>query len=277
MMRFMPNLKMDKASETPAGGSPPANPPVTPAEPPAATPPTPPKAEGSESNDFGYEPVTPAADPSKKEGAAAKAGDTPPETPATKIAEVKDPGTGYGAEAPVVDETPVVPVVPATPPVQDEFDKVLADIPKEDAKVIKDFATENKLTPEVAAKWALKVKENVEARKVATANMERQAEQQKTIQRKKWDAELRVDPDFGGAKYETNVVRAERVLAEFMPQTKKFLTERKSMLPPYVMRDLAKMADSLYATDKLNQGEPPVTEAQEKPQTMDERINDFYS
>lgn len=276
-MTFIKSLKMDKASEAPAAGGMPIPPtPGTPAEQPPTKDAPPPKEEGNEPNDFGYE-TTPPAEPPKKEGAPPKAGDTPPETAPEKIADIKEPGTGYGAEAPKIDETPVVDTPPETPPALDEVDKVLTDIPKEDAKVIKDFVTENKLTPEVAKNWATKVKQNIEAAKAHAANMEKQAEQQKNLQRKKWDTELRADPDFGGTKYETNVVRAERVLAEFMPQTKKFLTERKSMLPPYVMRDLAKMADSLYATDKLNQGDPPVSDAEKKPQTMDDRINDFYS
>jgi hypothetical protein len=29
------------------------------------------------------------------------------------------------------------------------------------------------------------------------------------------------------------------------------------MLPPYVMRDLAKLAEHLYKTERLQQGDPP--------------------
>ena len=43
-----------------------------------------------------------------------------------------------------------------------------------------------------------------------------------------------------------------------MPNTKKELTKSGAMLPPWVMRDLAKLAETLYASPKLVQGDPVV-------------------
>lgn len=267
-------MKMNKVGDVAPGGEPPASPPKPPAEQPPAAPNPPAKAEGDiEIDDFGYAKV-PAADPSKKEGAATKAGDPPPETPVTKISEVKEPGTGYGEEPPKVDEVVAPPAPPVVPPAElDDFDKVLADIPKEDAKTIKDFATENKLTPEVAKKWADKVKANIEIAKTERANMERQADQQKKIQRKQWHDELKADATFGGEKFQLNVVRAERVLVDFGPDLKKQLTEGKGMLPPNVMRMLAAVANKLYATDTLPQGDPPPKA--ESTEEVDP-VKDFY-
>lgn len=277
MKLFMPNMKMDKASDGSAGGGMPIppTPPVTPpAQPPAAgTPPA--EASGTEpDHNFGYEPTPPAGEPAKKEGTETPPGTPPAETPPAKIADVKEPGTGYGEEPPKVEE-PVAPVAPATPPAEpDEFDKVLTEIPKEDAKIIKAFATENKLTPEVAKKWADQVKANVAAVAVERANMERQAEQQKSVQRKSWHDELKSDPKFGGANFQTNIVRAEKVLSEFGPDLKKQLTEGKGMLPPNVMRMLASLADKLYATDNLVPGDPPPPKEDE---VVVDRVKDFYS
>lgn len=275
-MLFIKNLKLDKVNEGGGAGGMPLPPTVKSAaeQPPAeATPPA--ETPGAETDhNFGYEPTPPADTPAKKEGEAPKAGDTPPETPVTKISEVKDPGTGYREEPPKVDATPPV-VPPVTPPAEpDEFDKALSDIPKADAAEIKAFATENKIPVEVAKKWGEKVKANVAAVQAQRANMERQAEQEKITQRKSWHDELKADPKFGGEKFQTNIVRAERVLADFGPDLKKQLTEGKGMLPPNVMRMLASLADKLYATDKLNPGEPPVAAA---PEEKGDPIKDFYS
>ena len=277
-MKFTENLKMDKVNEGggAAGGMPTPDS-VKPAaeQPPTATPP-PAEAPGNEpDHNFGYEKTPAAAEPPKEEGAPSKTGDTPPETPVTKISEIKEPGTGYGEEPPKVEEVPPAAPKPGeAPPAPDEYDKVLGHIPKENAAEIKAFAIENKVSPEIAKKWADKAAEAIKAQELHAANMERQAEQQKNAQRKAWHDELKADPTFGGASFQSNVVRAEKVLAEFMPETKKFLTERKSMLPPYVMRDLAKMSAHLYATDRLNPGEPIVKAETEK--DID-RVKDFYS
>lgn len=275
-MNFIKNLKLNKVEDAGSGGMPiPPTPPVTPAaQPPAAaTPPAEPSGEEPDHN-FGYDKTPAEGDKDKKEGTPPKAGTPPPEAPVTKIADVKEPGTGYNEEPPKVEEI-VAPVAPATPPAeQDEFDKVLTEIPKEDAKVIKDFATENKIPPEVAKKWADQVKVNIAAVAVQRANMERQAEQQKSVQRKSWHDELKADPKFGGANFQANVVRAEKVLSEFGPDLKKQLTEGKGMLPPNVMRMLASLADKLYATDNLVSGDPPPKQEDE---AVVDRVKDFYS
>lgn len=275
-MRFTKNFKMDKVNDNGAagGGIPiPPNPGATTQQPPPENPP-PIEKTGAESINFGYDTTPPADESPKEKGEETPTGTTPTETPITKISEIKEPGTGYGEEAVKVEDisAPVDPAAPPTPP--DEYDKVLGHIPKENAAEIKAFAIENKVSPEVAKKWADKAAEAIKAQEVNAANMERQAEQAKNTQRKKWHDELKADPDFGGANFQANVVRSEKVLAEFMPETKKFLTERKSMLPPYVMRDLAKMAAHLYATDKLNSGEPPVVAETEK---VVDRVKDFYT
>jgi hypothetical protein len=83
------------------------------------------------------------------------------------------------------------------------------------------------------------------------------AERAKVELRAGWHKQLKDDATFGGEKFGANVKLANRVFDQFMPETKKILTERGSVLPPYVMRDLVKMAEQLFDTDKLQQGGPP--------------------
>ncbi len=253
MTLFTKTLKLDKANPDGATGG---APPVVPAEqvPPAATPP-PVEAEGDGFDDLGY-PKAAAQKPPEKAGEAPKAGDPKEKAPAP---EAKEDLTGYGKE-PLKVEPPAdaPPAVPPTPP--DDFDKALEGVPVAEAKEIKAFAVENNLPAEIAKKWGEKVKANVEQQKINSTMAEKQMEHQKSVQRQSWYKELKEDKDFGGEKFDLNTTRAQKVFSEFMPSTKKALTANGSMLPPYVMRDLAKLADHLYATDKLQTGEPIVPE-----------------
>lgn len=92
--------------------------------------------------------------------------------------------------------------------------------------------------------------------------------------RKSWVQELKDDQDFGGDNFGANVKKVDRVINDFLPNIKKKLTEGKGMLPPYIMRDLAKMSKALYGTEKLvtGEGEQPKSEVK----TEDEQIDEFY-
>ncbi len=276
MNNLLKKPRLDKVSDgSPAGGMPPV-PPVIPKppeqQPPAETP-APAEGKGSEFDDFGYPKAAPAEAP-PKEGEKPKEGDPQPKAAAKEPEEVAEPGTGYGDKAPKVEDA-VPPVIPAVPPqAPDDIDKALEGVPKEDALEIKAFAVEHKLTPEVAKAWGDKVKAAVAQNAVEVANMERIAEQQKSQQRHSWYNELKNDKDFGGANFDRNRLQAEKVLQEFMPSTKKELTARGSMLPPYVMRDLAKMGDHLYATERLTQGDPIVPVV---PENKKDEALEFYT
>lgn len=261
MLNFIPNLKLAKADDATPGGAP-VVPPAPPAKPPEQQPPaavTPPIEEGgSEFDDFGY-PTAPAPEAPPKAGEKPKAGDKPPKAPVKEPDEVKDPATGYGIEPPKVEEIVPPPADPNAPPVvPDDFDKALEGVPKVDADEMKAFATENKVGADVVKKWADKVKANIEKAKVNATTMERQIEQQKSQQRATWHKELKEDPVFGGDKFQFHLSRAEKVLSEFMPELKKELTDAKQMLRPSVMRGLAKIADQLYSSEALVQGDPVV-------------------
>jgi len=82
-------------------------------------------------------------------------------------------------------------------------------------------------------------------------------------QRKAWKGELQGDPEFGGENFDKNVDRVNKVLDKYMPDTKKVLTERGTMLPPYIMRDFLKLDKVLNPTSKLPTGEPPAVKKEE--------------
>ncbi len=255
MINFMQSKPMDKADDLKGTGS--GKAPEPEAKPAAATPEADGKkveAQGDNVDDFGYakEPEA-TGDPTKE----TKLDPKPPVKEDVKI-DVK--ATGYGDEPPKIEEEvkPPVEIKDADLGFELKVDEV---IPKEELTKVKDFAKKHSLTKEAAQAYldlrANEVKESARVEAETVKNFEKQ----KLQQRSEWHKELKNDPHFGGEKFSHNVLQAEKVLQEFMPLTKKSLTERGSVLPPYVMRDLAKLGDHLYSTEKLTQGEaivPPV-------------------
>jgi hypothetical protein len=245
----------DKVNDAPADGSsaPPSETP--PATPPGETPPAANEETGPKFDDYGYEIPS-----DKKAGNEGKA--TGEKAPVEeKLEDLKDPATGYGAkpiEEPKEEKKPDDP--PATPDPNKPADPPPVEIDvkgldEKEAAKIKDFAKENKLTPEVAQKLADMKKSEIQSTTTAQVAAQKQFELNTARQRASWDKELRNDPTFGGDKFHKNTVKVEKVLSEFMPATKKVLTEGKIMLNPNVMRDLAKLADVLYNPDKFVMGE----------------------
>lgn len=221
-------------------------------EKPAAPASDPPAQEGGDKfDDFGY-PIQTKEEP-PKEGDPKPPGDKPAEAPAAEPKKVEKPATGYAGEPPKVDPPPAAPEKPAEP---DDFDKALEGLPKEESSKIKEFAKKHNVSVEIAKEFGNLRKD--EMKDLAKKADEWVAEQQRKVieTRAAWHKELRDDPTFGGEKFNHNVAMSERVLEEFMPGTKKALTEQGSVLPPYVMRDLANLGKHLYATEKLVTGEP---------------------
>jgi hypothetical protein len=209
-----------------------------------------PQGEGDKFDDFGYEKTEPEGD-KKPEGS----GDKKPEVPKETSTKVETPATGYGEKDPVVEEPP------APAPKKEEIDLgyelKVEGVPEEDVTKLKTFAKQYALSKEAAQAYLDLRKAEHEKYKASVAESEREYEIEKQKVRAEWHRELKNDPAFGGEKFGSNILRAEKVMEEFMPNTKKVLTERKAMLPPYVMRDLAKLADHLYSTERLVQGDAP--------------------
>lgn len=164
--------------------------------------------------------------------------------------------TGYEEEPKVEAEAPKEPEIKKDLELGFEL-KVSEIIPKEDVAAIKLFVKAHSLNEKQAQAFVdLKTIEFENFTKAET-EFKKAQERGKLLQRKTWWDELKNDKIFGGEKFESNMKRAGRVLEEHFPATKKELTARGTMLPPYVMRDFAALADQLYATETAVLGDPP--------------------
>lgn len=236
MLRNWNILKLEQAvppeEGVPAGGTPP----------PAAAAPQEPQLD-----EYGYvkDPSLPAAPAEAK-----------PETPAEEVVEeIKDPVSGYTKEAPPEPEPEPEAPPPPEPEVKLEYELDGKGLDVKEVNKFKEFALKHKLPKEAAQELLDQKSAEVKAaEKIAADN---KAAQEKAVQAVKsnWHKELLNHPTFGGDKFDKNIMMAEKVLAEFLPETRKALTERKSMLPPYVMRDLAQLAAKLYRPEKMIQGD----------------------
>jgi len=214
-------------------------------------PPPAPVEKTFEEENFGYD-LPPVVEEKK---------DLPP--PPTAVADesvekVEKPSTGYGTDDDEEEEKKEV-----TPPVEEkkepatdeeklvqEYNETVKDLPAQlnKDKVLK-FATDNKFTKEQLAAYAEYAKKEVADMETAKAAAIKET-------RKQWKKELKEDPEFGGEQFDLNVDRAEKVLEKYLGNTKKVLTERGSVVPPYIMRDLAKLYQILNPTAPLVTGDP---------------------
>lgn len=218
----------------------------------------------------------PAAEPPKT--GEPPAGDPPAEPPKEQTPPKKDDKigssvSGYGDVPPKVDEEVTPPTDPPKEEIKLDFDLDTSKLPKEDAEAIRTLAKEEGLT-EKQAKRLVTVREK-EIADYTKANQEFEAEQKRRIQKthNEWDAELRNDPDFGKEKFGHNVKLVDKVMKDFGSEFEKVLTERKGMMPPYIMRMLARVGAKLYATPNLDVGDPPPPPTE--PENPDSHL-DFY-
>jgi len=155
---------------------------------------------------------------------------------------------------------------------KDEITPLLEGLPENDAKDIKDFATEHKLNKDQTKAFVdLRKKENLDAEQFQKDQLEKQ-KKNLTNTRASWVKELKEHKDFGGDKFERNVAKVDKVLDELLPETSKALKDNKGVLPPNVMRDLAKVHDKIFGTEGLTTGKAT---AEVKPDEDD--VLAFYS
>lgn len=208
--------------------------------------------EGSDTDEFGYKIIKPMEPAVEEPKSAPEA--TPPVVPAEEVK------TGY--ETPAADDKGQEPpkADPATAGTDAEkIKKEIGDIVKElpegiDKDKVSKFALDNKLSSDQMKAYASLVKEE---------NTKFVADQEtfKKAQRLTWYNDLKADPDFGGQKFDENIAVAGKMLGKLLPNTKKVLTERGSMLPPYLMKDLAKLEDMFNPKTSFEGGQPPVNES----------------
>lgn len=208
---------------------------------------TSPKIESTDDNldDLGYEKI-----PSEKSPVEAK----PAEEEDPKVEKA---ATGYDDKPeetkPVEESKPAEEKPPGELTEEEKYAKEIAEVSKNlsdnyDKEKINKFAIEHKLTKAQLEAYVKLTKED------EAANIKRQ-EQLVKQQRNTWKTELKNDPEFGGENFIKNVDRVEKVLEKYLPDTKKVLTERGSMLPPYIMRDFLRLSKVLNPTTKLVTGE----------------------
>ncbi len=152
--------------------------------------------------------------------------------------------TGYTAEGdkPKVEETP-------------ELELAVEGLSDESVAEIKEFAKTAKLTKEQAEAFIEKVKAQEAAKAAAAENYK--VEEAKVFQ--KWEAELKVDPDFGGENFAQSVHSVNKLLREELPGFKNILTTSGKRLPPSIMKDLNNVARKLYGETEFNQGDKTST------------------
>lgn len=267
-------IKLAEVGENGEGGGPPKEE-TPPATPPSNTPP--PKEEGSNLDEFGYE-KPPETKPPGEEGKDSSEKGKEADASKQKEATDKDSSSGYGKEPPKEDE--IVDPPATLPPAKDEtlgFELDVKDLTKTEIEKITKFAKDHKLSKEAAQAFVEMKKIEAATAKAADEAMEKQIKVTVAKQKADWHKELSQDPVFGGDKFDHNVKQVDKLMNDFMGNTKKVLTERKSMLPPYVMRDLSKLAEKLYESEKLIHGDGAASSG-EKEKTAEKEFDhlSFY-
>lgn len=249
----------EETSPKPGEGAPPSE---TPSK-------NPPQSQAAGNNDddlddLGYKKSKAPEGGEKDKKAREKKDDEKVETP--------PPASGYGVDDPPPKDEKKDP--PVTPP-KDENDPYkdvkIEGLEDAEAKRLKEFAKANSLSKEAAQALVEQRKLDIKAVKDADTDRVQKLKEQVQNTKSQWRKELKEDLNFGGKNFALNIGKAEKVL-DLMSATKKELTTRGSMLPPYVMRDLVKLHDQLFGTEEFVQGEAG---ASEKPNEEDSDLDDY--
>lgn len=283
MRDFIKKLLMDnKKDEGANGGNKP--PPPPPPKSKAATEEKPPKddkdskGEGdSNTDEFGYTNTDKEPKDSKKESKKDESKDDKKVEDATgyeadeKPPEEKD-STGYSEDDDAEESSDDSKDTKEES--KDELKLDLTGIADEDQKAIKEFVKTHKLSKEQAEALVNREKALYQLTEANAVKNKKEREKAALEQRASWKKELKEDPTFGGKNFAENVQKTNKVVEEFFPEMKKQLTKAGAMLPPYIMRDLVKLADHLYKTDHMIEGEPP-SENDNKNEESEDPL-DFY-
>lgn len=253
-----------------------ATPPVPP---PAPSTPTPQAKGAVEYDELGYAKV-PAEQP--------PAPNQTPKTPEPPAATPPAPGevnSGYNQPPPppnaagYVDPNAVPPpAAPATPPAPGEFkiEVDLKDFTDVDKKVFSEQFEKYKLPKEAQQALVDIRKTYLDQQALEQSNHQKQVEAQVTKLKSDWFNELKNDKDFGGSNFDANTKMVNKFINDFMPNTKKMLTEKGGMLPPNTMRDFHAVAKKLYETEGFVQGDGSAA-SETKPTDQWKFLGDMYS
>lgn len=261
--------------DTGGGG---ANAQTTPQVPPPPPSPTPTEATGaSEFDELGYAKAQsqPPA-PNQTSKAAEPPAATPPASVNSGYDTLPPPPNAAGYVDP--NAAPPAPAAPVTPPAPGEF-KVevdLKDFDDTDKKLFAEQFEKYKL-PKDAQQALVDIRKTyLDQQKVEQANYEKQKEAQITKLKSDWFNELKNDKDFGGSNFDANTKMVNKFINDFMPNTKKMLTEKGGMLPPNTMRDFHAVAKKLYETEGFVQGDGS-SASETKPNDQWKFLGDMYT
>jgi len=243
--------------------------------PPAQSAPTPQAQGGIEYDELGYpkaqsQPPAPNQTPQAAQPPAA----TPP---------AGEVNSGYNTPPPPPNAAGYVdpnaaPPAPATPPAAPAAFKVEADL-KDFSDADKQLLTQHfekyKLPKEAQLALVDIRKSELVAQQQAQAQYQKQVEAETNRIKTEWFNELKNDKDFGGANFDANTKMVNKFIADFMPNTKKMLTEKGGMLPPNTMRDFHAVAKKLYETEGFVQGDGSAA-SETKPTDQWKFLSDMY-
>jgi hypothetical protein len=173
------------------------------------------------------------------------------------------------------ETAPVEPVKedpPIIPPKENEVD--FGKLGDSDKKIMSEYFNKFELSKE-AREALIKIKQeesiNNEALKV---EHQKKVDAEVVRLKSQWYNELKSDKTFGGDKFDSNIKTVNKFIADFMPNVKNMLTDKGTMLPPNIMKDYLSVAEKLYTTEKLVQGDPLTNETKSKGKY--DFLNDLY-
>lgn len=220
-------------------------------------------------DNLGYE--TPKSDEEKKIEADKKveADKKLEEEKAAAAEPVKDPVTGYAKKPDEVAKEEVKPgevakeeVKPTEELSKEDIDKALGDL--YDKEVISDFAVKHKLSKvQLEAYIELRTAEDAKFTKLGKDRVQQ-------VKVDNWN-ELKNDADFGGENFDKNLDSVEKLMDTYLVNTKKLLTDKGGMLPPYMMKDLLVLHKTLNPTTSLVLGD-----ASKPVEKKEDSALDFY-
>ena len=224
--------------------------------------------EGSEdagdTDDYGYGEIPEEAGDEKSED---KADDKPEQTETPKQDEkkpVEKSSTGYldengepKSEEKPKEDPPKKEEPPKTEEKPGEGEELLKDVKfegvnDEDKKTLSDFIKTHKLPKEAAQAMVDLRKTESEKIKAFAAEHDKKMKDLEAEVKRGWIKELKEDKDFGGTNFAHSIKAAEKVMSEFLPNTKIKLTGADKMVPPYLMKDLAALHKKLYSKEKFD-------------------------
>ncbi len=224
--------------------------------------------EGSEdagdTDDYGYGEIPEEAGDEKSED---KADDKSKQTETSKQDEkkpVEKSSTGYldengelKSEEKTKEDPPEKEEPPKTEEKSGEGDEFLKDVKfegvkDEDKKTLSDFIKTHKLPKEASQALVDLRKTESEKIKAFAAEHDKKMKDLEAEVKRGWIKELKEDKDFGGTNFAHSIKAAEKVMSEFLPNTKIKLTGADKMVPPYLMKDLAALHKKLYSKEKFD-------------------------